>query len=75
MPPPWATCTATNSLADGLGSFDAIYLKTLLQAARSSRRQGDLTEMLSFICKVQQALGSNGQDKSLVEVMERPGPQ
>lgn len=75
MPPSWATCTAPNPLGDELGSFDAIYLKTVLQATWSPRLQGDLTEMLSFICNVQQALGSKGQDISLVEVMVGPGPQ
>lgn len=65
----------SNSLGDGLGSLGAIYLKMLLQAARSSKLQGDLTKMLSFICNVQQALGSKGQDMSLEEVMERHGPQ
>lgn len=63
----------TTSLGDGLGSFGAIYLKMLLQAARSSRLQGHLTKMLSFICNVQQTLGSKAQDMSLREVMEGHG--
>lgn len=58
-----------------LGSFGAIYPKTLRQAATSPRLQGDLTEMLSFICTVKQALESKGRDMRLVEVMERPGPR
>lgn len=46
MLPSWATCIAPNLLGDGLGSFNAIYLKMLLQADRSSRLQDDLTRML-----------------------------
>lgn len=42
---------------------------------RSPRLQGDLTEVLSFICNVRQALGSKGQDVSLLKVMEGPGLQ
>lgn len=70
MLPSWAICTAPNAWGDGLGSFDAINLKVLLQAARSPTLHGGLTKILSFICNVQQALGNKGQDMSLVEVME-----
>lgn len=45
--PSWATCTALNPMAGGLGSSSETHLKVFLQAVRSPRLKGDLTDTKS----------------------------